>query len=208
MTAAEPDAADFGAADKGAAKHDADDFDFARDRPGPRASRLAEILRVDHAGEYGAVQIYRGQRAVFDRLPGKAATAALLAEMEAGEQKHLETFDQLLAERRVRPTLFSPLWNVAGYALGAGTALLGERAAMACTEAVEEVIEEHYADQAREIETVDPALSETLAEFREDELEHKHTATQEGAKSAVGYPLLRAAIQAGCRAAIRLSEKI
>ncbi|MEL7485668.1 MAG: demethoxyubiquinone hydroxylase family protein [Pseudomonadota bacterium] len=183
-------------------------INIKQNTPGPREARIAEMLRVDHAGEYGAVQIYRGQRAVFDALPHKAATSALLKEMEDGEQHHLETFDRLLCERKVRPTLFSPLWNVAGFALGAGTALMGEKAAMACTAAVEEVIEQHYAEQADELEAVDAPLANTVAEFREDELHHKETAEEEGAQSAPGYPLLKATIQTGCRIAIRLSEKI
>ncbi|MCA8889631.1 MAG: demethoxyubiquinone hydroxylase family protein, partial [Parvularculaceae bacterium] len=105
-------------------------FSFNANRPGgARARRIGEMLRVDHAGEYGAVQIYRGQRAVFDNLPHKAPTAELLREMEDGEAGHLSTFDQLLAERRVRPTVFSPIWNIAGFGLGAATALMGEKAA-------------------------------------------------------------------------------
>ena len=177
-------------------------------RPGPRENRVGEMLRVDHAGEFGAVQIYRGQRAVFDAIPGKAATSKLLKEMEDGEAHHLATFDRLLAERGVRPTVFSPIWNAAGFALGAGTALLGEKAAMACTSAVEEVIEQHYADQAEELNAAGDPLAETITEFREDELEHKNTAEAEGAKEAPGYHAMRAVIQFGCRAAIKLSEKL
>ncbi|MEM9706597.1 MAG: demethoxyubiquinone hydroxylase family protein [Pseudomonadota bacterium] len=166
------------------------------------------MIRVDHAGEYGAVQIYRGQRAVFEKLPHKRRMADMLTEMEEGEHKHLKAFDEMMMDRGVRPTLLSPFWNVAGFALGAGTALLGERAAMACTEAVEDVIEKHYAEQAEELDGVDDALAETVREFREDELEHKETAEQEGAREAPGYPILRHVIQTGCRLAIRLSEKI
>lgn len=183
-------------------------FDMARDRPGPRERRLAEMLRVDHAGEYGAVQIYKGQRAVFEALPGKRRTAELIARMQAGEAAHLEAFDRLLAERRVRPTLLAPVWNAAGFALGAATALLGERAAMACTEAVEDVIEKHYCAQADELATTDPELAATISGFREDELAHKETAEAEGAKDTPGYSALKAFIQAGCRVAIRLSEKV
>lgn len=183
-------------------------FDRQRDRPGPRTRRLAEMLRVDHAGEYGAVQIYRGQRAVFDALPGKRRTAALLEDMEAGEARHLETFDRLLAERGVRPTLLFPAWNAAGFALGAATALLGERAAMACTEAVEDVIEKHYAAQADELSENEPALAGLVREFRAEEIGHKQTAEEEGARAAVGYPALSGLIRAGCRLAIRLAEKI
>ncbi|PQA88152.1 demethoxyubiquinone hydroxylase family protein [Hyphococcus luteus] len=177
-------------------------------KPGPRAGRIAEMLRVDHAGEYGAVAIYRGQRAVFDKLTHKAETAALLKEMEEGEHHHLSTFDALLADRKVRPTLLAPFWNAAGFGLGAATALMGEKAAMACTAAVEDVIEKHYAEQIGELETDEPALAETVREFRDDELEHKHTAETHGAQEAPGYNLLSSAIRFGCRAAIRIAEKV
>jgi 3-demethoxyubiquinol 3-hydroxylase len=170
--------------------------------------RLAEMIRVDHAGEYGAVQIYKGQRAVFDRIAGKAHAAQLIAEMEAGEQEHLKTFDRLIAERGVRPTLMAPLWRVAGFGLGAATALMGEQAAHACTEAVEEVIEEHYAKQSQALAGVDNALKRIVDQFREDEIGHKDTAIEQGARNAPGYPVLSAIIKFGCRAAIRISEKI
>jgi ubiquinone biosynthesis monooxygenase Coq7 len=166
------------------------------------------MLRVDHAGEYGAVAIYRGQRAVFDRLPHKARIAALLKDMEGGEAHHLLTFDRLLAERKVRPTLLAPFWNAAGFSLGAATALMGEKAAMACTEAVEDVIEKHYAEQIGELEANEPMLAETVRQFRADELEHKQTAEDEGAREAPGYRLLSAAIRFGCRAAIKIAEKV
>lgn len=179
-----------------------------RQKPGPKAKRIADMLRVDHAGEYGAVAIYRGQRAVFEKLPEKARITQLLKEMEQGEARHLETFDKLLAARNIRPTLLAPLWNAAGYGLGAATALIGEKAAMACTEAVEGVIEKHYGEQVEELGDSEPALAETIAQFREDELGHKHTAEAEGAKQAPGYGLLSAAIRFGCRAAIRVAEKV
>lgn len=176
--------------------------------PGPRAERLAQMLRVDHAGEYGAVQIYRGQQAVFRGRPGKDRIAALIDVMAAGEAEHLRRFDALLAERRVRPTLLAPVWNVAGFALGAATALLGPKAAMACTEAVEDVIEGHYAAQIAELAATEPALAAELGRFRDEELAHKATAENEGAREAGGYGVLSAAIRAGCRLAIRLSEKV
>ncbi|MEM6537644.1 MAG: demethoxyubiquinone hydroxylase family protein [Pseudomonadota bacterium] len=177
-------------------------------KPGPNDRRIEEMIRVDHAGEYGAVQIYKGQRAVFDALPHKANTSALLKEMEDGEQHHLATFDKLIAERGGRPTIFSPIWNAAGFALGAGTALMGEKAAMACTAAVEDVIEKHYAKQAEELDAAGDPLAETVRQFRDDELEHKHTAEEMGAEEAPGYRVLKSVIQAGCHVAIRLSEKI
>jgi len=177
-------------------------------KPGPRDARLAEMLRVDHAGEYGAVTIYRGQRAVFDSIAEKRNIAAEIRKMEEGEAEHLRAFDRLLADRGVRPTLLSPLWNAAGFGLGAATALLGEKAAMACTAAVEEVIEKHYAAQAEELAATDPGLAAELRAFRNDELAHKATAEAHGAADAPGYAVLKAVIQAGCRAAIRLSEKL
>lgn len=170
--------------------------------------RLEEMIRVDHAGEYGAVQIYRGQRAVFARIEGKSHAAKLIAEMEAGEQEHLKTFDRLIAERGVRPTLMAPVWRVAGFGLGAMTALLGEQAAHACTEAVEEVIEEHYGRQSEELEGVDRELKHVVDKFRAEEIAHKETAIDQGARHAPGYPVLSAVIKFGCRAAIRISEKI
>ncbi len=179
-----------------------------RHKPGPKTNRIKQMLRVDHAGEYGAVQIYRGQRAVFDHLPSKQNTADLLREMEEGEQHHLETFDDLLANRGIRPTLMAPLWNIAGFGLGAATALMGEKAAMACTNAVEDVIEKHYAEQIEELGELEPDLSKTITQFREDELEHKHTAQEHGAQEAFAYPLLEGLIKFGCRAAIKISEKI
>lgn len=172
------------------------------------ARKLAEMLRVDHAGEYGAVQIYRGQRAVFSRSPSTAHAERLIADMEAGEQEHLRTFDRMIAERGVRPTIMAPVWRLAGFGLGAATALMGEKAAHACTEAVEEVIEEHYAEQSRALDGVDTELKRVVDKFREDEIAHKETAIDQGARQAPAYPLLSAVIKFGCRAAIRISEKV
>jgi ubiquinone biosynthesis monooxygenase Coq7 len=180
----------------------------ARPGPGGVAARLAEILRVDHAGELGAVHIYRGQRAVLNRAKGRDRIAWQLQEMEAQEALHLAAFDRLLNERKVRPTLMAPLWRAAGFALGAGTALIGENAAHACTEAVETVIEQHYAGQIAEVEADEPALAAELSRFRDEELAHRDLALSEGAREAPAYPLLAAAIRAGCRAAIKISEKL
>jgi len=179
-------------------------------RPGPGGQdmRLAQILRVDHAGELGAVHIYRGQRAVLGEAPGRDDTARTLAAMEEHEARHLARFDDLLTRRRVRPTLLAPLWRVAGFALGAGTALMGEKAAHACTDAVESVIEAHYAGQVAEIEALEPELAGELSGFREEELDHQRQAIEAGAHEAPGARLLSAVIRAGCRAAIKISERI
>jgi ubiquinone biosynthesis monooxygenase Coq7 len=175
---------------------------------GASAQRLAEVLRVDHAGEMAAVQIYRGQRAVFDAGKGGEAISSQLAEMEGHEAEHLSAFDGLLTDHNVRPTLMAPVWRMAAFALGAGTALMGEKAAHACTEAVESVIERHYADQIDELSAREPALAAELTKFRNDELRHRDEAVEHGAHEAVGYPVLSAVIRAGCMAAIRISEKL
>lgn len=180
----------------------------ARPGRGGPATRLAEILRVDQAGELAAVHIYRGQRAVLNRVPGMDRIAYQLQEMEAHEAEHLAALNELVVGHKVRPTVMAPLWRAAAFALGAGTALLGEKAAHACTEAVETVIEQHYASQISEIEDAEPELAADLARFREDELAHRDQALDEGAKGAPGYPLLAAVIRAGCRAAIRISERV
>ena len=156
----------------------------------------------------GAVAIYEGQRAVFAALDKPPPLAADLDEMAAHEAVHLAAFDHLLNERGVRPTVLTPLWRLAGFALGAGTALLGEKAAHACTEAVESVIEQHYAEQIDELRVREPALAAELSGYRDDELGHRDQAVAGGAREAPGYGLLSAVIGAGCRAAIRLAEKI
>ena len=179
-------------------------------RPGVGAAkaRLHEMLRVDHAGEVAAGAIYRGQRAVLRASRTAGRTLAAIADMEAQEREHLARFDAILIERRVRPSLLAPLWRAAGFGLGAATALIGESAAHACTEAVESVIEGHYAAQIAEIEAGEPELAAELSRFRDDEIAHRDIAVAEGAHEAPGYPLLTAVIQAGCRAAIRIAEKV
>jgi ubiquinone biosynthesis monooxygenase Coq7 len=179
-------------------------------RPGRGAtrSRLAEILRVDHAGEYGAVRIYQAQRAVFEGVRGKEAIAADMAEMQAGEAVHKARFDVLLNEHRVRPTVLLPAWALAATGLGVVTALMGEKAAHACTEAVESVSEQHYADQIEELKDREPALAAELTKFRDEELEHHDHAIEHGSREAPAYRLLSAVIKAGCKVAIKVSERV
>jgi ubiquinone biosynthesis monooxygenase Coq7 len=165
---------------------------------------IARILRVDQAGELGAVRIYQGQRAVL----GKGRHGPLLARMAEQEQHHLDTFSKLIGERGVRPTVLAPVWHVTGFALGAATALMGERAAMACTVAVEEAIDEHYAAQHAALGDDEADLKETIAKFREDELEHRDIGLANEAEKAPAYPLLSTAIKTGCKLAIWLSERI
>ena len=171
--------------------------------PTPR-EMVARTIRVDHAGEYGAKRIYEGQLAVL----GRTRHGPVLEHMKAQEQVHLDTFSRLIAERRVRPTALLPLWHVAGFVLGAGTALLGHRAAMACTVAVEEAIDEHYRAQAEALGEDEAALKADIERFRAEELEHRDIGLENEAEQAPAYRLLTAAIKAGCKVAIKVSERV
>ena len=168
---------------------------------------IHRMIRVDQAGEYGATRIYAGQLAVMgDRAPDSAEIAGMAEE----EARHRAKFDALMARRGVRPTVLQPFWDVAGFALGAGTALIGPKAAMACTAAVEEEIDRHYTAQLDELEEsgADPELAEMIEEFREDERNHRDAALAAGAEQAPAYPVLSGLIRLGCRAAIRLAERV
>jgi 3-demethoxyubiquinol 3-hydroxylase len=167
--------------------------------------QLKSMIRVNQAGEFGAKRIYAGQLAIMgDRHPA----ARSISHMAEQEQRHLDAFDRIMAERGVRPTVFHPFWNLAGYALGAATAVLGPEAAMACTVAVETEIDLHYSEQLEELGDSEPELSALIAEFRAEELEHKATALAEGAERAPAYPVMSAAIRMGCRVAIAVSKRI
>lgn len=174
-------------------------------RPGDKRADTASMLRVDQAGEYGATRIYAGQAAVLGQ---EHPTARLIAQMASQEERHLATFDRMMADRGVRPTLLQPFWHVAGHALGAATALIGPKAAMACTAAIEDEIDEHYGEQRVAIGEDDPELSDRIAEFQAEEVEHRDLALAHGAEEAVAYPLLYSAVRAGCRTAIFLSKRI
>jgi len=174
-------------------------------RPGDRRPDGASMLRVDQAGEYGATRIYAGQLAAFGNNHPMART---IAHMAAQEARHLSTFDRMLADRAVRPTALQPFWRLAGHALGAVTALIGPKAAMACTAAVEDEIDAHYGEQRRSLGDADPELAAHIEEFQAEELEHRDIALAHGAEEATAYPLLYSAIRAGCRAAIALSKRI
>ncbi len=179
----------------------------AEDRlPGdPDHETLVErMIRVDQAGEYGAMRIYQGQLAVL----GRRRVGKTIRQMADQEQTHLEAFNKLIVERRVRPTALTPLWHMAGYALGAGTALLGEKAAMACTVAVEEVIGEHYAEQEQKLGHDEDDLRKTIEQFRAEELAHRDTGLAHGAEHAPAYPVLNRAIKDGTRLAIWLSTRL
>jgi 3-demethoxyubiquinol 3-hydroxylase len=170
----------------------------------PATSAVARMIRVDHAGEYGAVRIYEGQLAALRNR----GSAGVVREMLAQEQTHLARFSDLVVDRRVRPTALLPFWHLAGFALGAVTAALGERAAMACTVAVEEAIDTHYQKQIDTLDDSEASLRATISQFRDEELEHRDTGLAHGAEQTPGYRFLRIAIKAGCRAAIALSERV
>lgn len=190
---------------------------------------IDKFLRVDHAGEFGADKIYAGQLAVLGpkgigsipfipstgRKVSSEETGALIQHMWDQEKEHLAAFERLLPKHRARPTVLLPIWNIAGYALGAGTALLGREAAMACTVAVESVITDHYNDQIRALVAVRDELSEEQREIldvitkcRDDEQEHHDTGLEQEAEKAIGYPMLSSAIKFGCKAAIWITEKV
>jgi ubiquinone biosynthesis monooxygenase Coq7 len=174
-------------------------------KPGDRREATDAMVRVDQAGEYGATRIYAGQLAVMgDRTPA----ARMIAGMANQEERHRAFFDAMIAKRSVRPTVLQPFWNVAGFALGAVTAAMGPRAAMACTAAVETQIDRHYRSQLDLLGETDPELSKAVADFRDEELEHRDTAIAAGAETLPGYLLLSGMIRAGCRAAIALSKQI
>lgn len=163
------------------------------------------MLRVDQAGEFGATRIYAGQLAVMgDRHPD----SRVISGMAAQEDRHRRLFDAMMTRRGVRPTALAPVWNVAGFALGAVTAAIGPRAAMACTAAIETEIDRHYSEQLKEIGQDDPELSAAITDFQAEEAEHRTIALNHGAEQAPAYPLLSGAIRLGCRAAIALSKRI
>ena len=166
---------------------------------------LEEIIRVDHAGEFGATKIYDGQIAIFGKNTKIGKTIQHMADQE---QEHIDKFNELILEHRVRPTALLPIWNVAGFALGASTALMGEKAAMACTVAVEKVIGEHYEEQLGLLEDDHKDLKKTISKFRDDELEHHDIGIEHDAESAPGYKIMSKVIEFGCKTAIAISKKI
>jgi len=165
---------------------------------------IDRIIRVDHAGEFGARRIYEGQLAVLKNHP----EASVIRHMHEQELTHLHAFEKLMVQRRVRPSALHPIWNVAGFALGAATAMMGPKAAMACTVAVEEVIDEHYRQQHEQLDATEADLKDTIERFRQEEVEHRDIGLQRGAEEATAYPLLTTAIKAGSRLAIWLSERL
>lgn len=175
-------------------------------QPTMHRSDTEKMVRVDHAGEFGACRIYAGQMAVAGT---RSSLSGEIAHMARQEEKHLAAFEKLMHERRVRPTLFMPVWHVAGFALGAASAIVGEKMMMAVTAAVETEIDQHYQAQRETLARhgEDPELEGMIAEYQREEQEHRDSAIQHGAEQAPGYPLVSALIRAGCRAAIHLSTR-
>lgn len=169
----------------------------------PQEELVQQMIRVDHAGEYGATRIYEGQLSVMRSGPD----VDVIKEMAIQEKRHLSRFEDLMIKRRVRPSVLSPLWHVVGYALGAATGLLGPKAAMACTAAVEEVIDKHYQEQASALGENETELRLLIEECREDEEAHRDIALDRGAKDATGYELMSGAIKTGSRIAIWLAKR-
>ncbi len=173
--------------------------------PGDRTEATDAMIRVDQAGEFGATRIYQGQLAILgDRHPASRA----IHHMAEQEERHRAFFDRMMAEREVRPTLLQPFWSVAGFALGAVTAAIGPEAAMACTAAVETEIDKHYQEQLDALGDSDPELSEAIADFQAEELEHRDHALGAGAENTVGYPVLYGLIRLGCKVAIAAAKRV
>ncbi len=177
-----------------------------RPLPGDHATSedVSEAIRVNHAGEYGAQRIYEGQLAILKNAP----STPVIREMKEQEIEHLETFERYMKQRHVRPSALLPFWHVAGWALGAGTALMGEKAAMACTVAVESVITEHYGEQLDSLSDGEEELKSTISQFLADEQEHHDIGLAHEAERAPGYGLLSAVIKSGCRAAVAIAKRV
>ena len=164
---------------------------------------VKRMIRVDHAGAYGAARIYDGQLRLLQGTPSEP----IIQEMSRQEQRHLDYFNTLVIEREVRPTILSPLWHVAGYGLGVVSAVLGEKAAMTCTVAVESVIDEHYQGQINQLEENETDLREKLSEFRNDEIDHRETASEQIDTSNPGLKVFENMVRSATRTAIWLSER-
>ena len=172
-------------------------------------TRIEEIIRVDHAGEHGATSIYKGTLDVLSLL-GDKKTIPIIEEMAEGEKKHVREFNRLIKERSIRPTAFLPIWKLAGYSLGALSAVYGKNAIMACTEAVEEVIDKHYSEQIEELDKSgqEESLLNSLKEFHADEVEHEMIAKKELDETSMALNIFKNLIKIGCKGAIKVSEKI
>ena len=169
---------------------------------------LEEILRVDHAGERGAIKIYEGQLLALSTIKQDKALKNIIEEMKKHEKEHLEYFEKEIKKRKIKPTYLLPLWDVMGVALGFGTVILGKKAAMLCTASVEEVIENHYQAQLSKLGDDEKDLKKKIEKFRSDEIDHKNTAYKSGATNKGFYSIIDKAIRTSSKIAIKISEKI
>ena len=171
-------------------------------------TKVEEFIRVDHAGERGAIKIYEGQLLALKTIKQDEVLKNKIEEMKEHEKEHLEYFEKEIQKRKIKPTYLLPLWDVMGVTLGFGTALLGKKAAMLCTASVEEVIEDHYQNQLKKLGNDEKDLKEKIAKFRSDEINHKNIAYEEGATNKGFYSIMDKAIRTASKIAITISEKI
>ncbi len=170
--------------------------------------KLEEFIRVDHAGERGAIKIYEGQLLALNTIVRNDELKKKIGEMKKHEQEHSNFFENEIVKRNIKPTKFLPLWDLLGLGLGFGSTILGKKAAMLCTASVEEVIDEHYKNQIDQIEVDEKNLKEKIIKFRQDELDHKDIAYEEGATKKGLYAIMDKVIKTGSKVAIKISEKI
>ena len=171
-------------------------------------SRVDEFIRVDHAGERGAVKIYEGQLLALNTLVKNENLKKVIEEMKVHEKEHCDFFENEIKKRNIQPTKFLPLWDLLGVGLGFGSTLLGKKAAMLCTASVEEVIDNHYLNQINQLDISEKDLKKKITKFRQDEIDHKDIAYDEGATKKGPYFLLDKIIKTGSKIAINISEKI
>ena len=169
---------------------------------------LEEIIRVDHAGERGAIKIYEGQLLALKTIKQDETLKDMIEEMKEQEKEHLEYFEKEIQKRKIKPTYFLPLWDLMGVTMGFGSALLGKKAAMLCTASVEEVIEVHYKNQLKKLGNDEMDLKAKIEKFKEDEVDHKNIAYEAGASNKGIYSVMDKVIRTGSRIAITISEKI
>ena len=169
---------------------------------------LEEIIRVDHAGERGAIKIYEGQLLALNTFKKNEKLKKLIEDMKEHEREHFEYFDKEIKRRKIKPTVFLPIWDLLGVTLGFGTTILGEKAAMLCTASVEEVIDDHYKNQLDKLGDDEEKLKKSITKFRQDEIDHKNIAYDKGATKSGLYSVLDKIIQTTSKVAIKVSEKI
>ncbi len=172
------------------------------------SNKVEEFIRVDHAGERGAVKIYEGQLLALNTIVKNESLKKTIEDMKEHETEHCQFFENEIKKRNIKPTKFLPLWDLMGIGLGFGSTLLGKKAAMLCTASVEEVIDKHYLDQINQLGPEEKELKKKIIKFRQDELDHKDIAYEEGASKKGFYSIMDKIIKTGSKIAIRISEKV